>query len=411
MKRPDWRQPIVSGLWVLSLHLVFYGLWCALRIVRQIAAHGEAHWIEIVDPQDLNFAMQAGLLALLAVGWSWRREGFPGAVVALVLGVCWMLLGAWICHILVPRQSLKHYTLLYDLSNQAQTPQLRAGEFITFDNYSVMIGAIDEETGLCHNIRIYDHGEIGRDNMLSADSGFVALDYRRNLLRMKLFGGMTLTEEAIQGNRDMGNRRAMRFYFDSLTTHYQVTLSQKPTDPALFSNHHLTSTTPEILHNLDSMSLDNQALLREADSLDALAGDLPLSERTPEQMSKSNSAKVIRAIANAREGHLFKPRSEVARRTASTVSAFCILLLMLALIWRAQRWRGREVALLLVATLLLQIGFSALLGRMVSKEGEDQAVLWAFFVGPATWLMAAVVACVKPAAKKPQGRSTSASSA
>ena len=185
---------LMNFLWRYIDDLVGKGL--SVGVLLELMWYAVATTIPMALPLATLFAaiMTMGnlgenneLLAMKASGISLPRIMLP-----LIVVVFFVAIGSFFAsNNLVPYAWKKMYSILYDIRNQKQTIEFRDGVFFNgIEDMSIRVTHQDKETGLLHEVLIYDTSK--KDGTMSttiADSGYIRLSDDKKFLLVTLFNG------------------------------------------------------------------------------------------------------------------------------------------------------------------------------------------------------------------------------
>lgn len=153
-----------------------------------------------------NLGENYELLAMKSSGMSLMRIMKP-----LIILTIFMSIGSFfVVNNLVPYAYKKMYSILFDIRKQKQVMEFHDGLFFNGidENISIRPEWQDPETGLLHNVLIYDNSSAG-GNMTTtvAESGYIRLSDDKRFLLITLYNG-----ENYQHTRNSGwfNKNSMR---------------------------------------------------------------------------------------------------------------------------------------------------------------------------------------------------------
>lgn len=154
-----------------------------------------------------NLGENYELLAMKSAGMSLMRILRP-----LIAIVCLIAVGGFfIINDLVPYSNRKLFSILYDINQLKQTIEFQDGLFFNgIDNMSIRVEKQDDDTGLLHNVLIYDNRNLnGNMTTTIAESGYIRLSDDKKFLLVTLFNGETYEQTR---NSQWYNKSSLRHH-------------------------------------------------------------------------------------------------------------------------------------------------------------------------------------------------------
>lgn len=140
------------------------------------------------------------LLAMKAAGISLMRIMSPIMIISFIISI-----GAFFAaNNLVPVAYSKIYTLREDIAKTKEEIKIPTGIFYDgIDGYMLRINSRNDETGMMHDLMIYDHtSRNGNTSMTLADSGKITITPDKSSLIFDLYDGCTYQETNKMAYRD-----------------------------------------------------------------------------------------------------------------------------------------------------------------------------------------------------------------
>ena len=152
-----------------------------------------------------NLGENYELLAMKSAGMSLVRITRPLLILVSLIAIASFFIG----NNLVPYANKKMYSIIYDIRQQRQTLEFQDGLFFNgIDDMSIRVAHQDRETGLLHDVLIYDNRSAnGNMNTIVADSGYIRLSDDKRYLLVTLYNGETYEQTR---NSQWFNRSALR---------------------------------------------------------------------------------------------------------------------------------------------------------------------------------------------------------
>ncbi len=206
---------------------------------------------------------------------------------------------------LLPIANLKFQSLLWDVTQKKPAMNLRPGIFYNgIDGFSIRVRDKDEDTGLLHDVLIYDHRAAfqGDRTVLRARTGTMARSADGHYLFLTLRDGHFYDEHAPAG-QEGGKFTMMRGSFDEDQLKLDLTgLGMVRTDEELFKDHYKMLTMGQLQTAEDSLraALDQ----REEEQRMHLRNSLYLMRRTKAVDRRVPGAVLANDSALSSSGHL-----------------------------------------------------------------------------------------------------------
>lgn len=136
-----------------------------------------------------NLGESFELLAMKSSGLSLMRILKPLLVVVFLISVG----GFFVSNNLVPYANQRMYDILFDIREQRQELKFQDGVFFNgLPNMSIRVGHQDQESGLLHDVLIYDTRSRNGDMTTTiADSGYIRMSADKAYLYVTLYNGHT----------------------------------------------------------------------------------------------------------------------------------------------------------------------------------------------------------------------------
>ncbi len=152
-----------------------------------------------------NLGENYELLAMKSAGMSLVKITRPLLILVSLIAIASFFIG----NNLVPYANKKMYSIIYDIRQQRQTLEFQDGLFFNgIDDMSIRVAHQDPETGLLHDVLIYDNRSAnGNMNTIVADSGYINLSDDKRYLLVTLFNGETYEQTR---NSQWYNKSALR---------------------------------------------------------------------------------------------------------------------------------------------------------------------------------------------------------
>ncbi|WP_372750853.1 LptF/LptG family permease [Labilibaculum sp.] len=199
-----------------------------------------------------NMGENYELIAMKAAGISLQRIMKP-----LIILIIFISLGAfYFSNNIMPVASLKTSTLLYDIKKQNPELILKEGIFTNdLPKFSVKVGKIDKNTGMMHDLLIYDHREnLGNTDVTVADSGTMVTSDDKLTMNLTLYSG-NIYQEVKQKRRDK-NHPSRRIKFNVFRQNIDLPGNDlKRTNEDKFKNSYRMLNLSQLNNQEDSLTL------------------------------------------------------------------------------------------------------------------------------------------------------------
>ena len=200
-----------------------------------------------------NLGENYELIALKASGISLFRVMYP----LIVLTIFMTVFAFFFSNNVLPVANLKAKVLLYDIKQQKPELSIKEGIFTNLEGYSIKVGRIDKESGMMHDLIIYNHSQSkgSKDEVTVADSGKIIVDDSRGVTEFILYSGSVYTEEIAKGRRRK-NYPFRRVYYGEQRMRISMAKDElKRSDESVFSGSYYMLNISQLKHAKDSLSI------------------------------------------------------------------------------------------------------------------------------------------------------------
>ena len=162
----------------------------------------------------------------------------------------------------IPWSNMKFYSLLYDIKRKKPDLAIKPGYFYSdIDGYVIRISDKNEERRLMYDVQIFNHSQSrGNSDIIFADSARMATQDSGKVLQMVLYHGNRHEEFVPQQDRPLRHPYG-RTYFDSLYYKFRLTGFDLNRSEERSFRHQLTLPYPDLVHTVDSISLEQSQTL------------------------------------------------------------------------------------------------------------------------------------------------------
>ncbi|WP_430812852.1 MULTISPECIES: LptF/LptG family permease [unclassified Carboxylicivirga] len=204
------------------------------------------------------------LTAIKASGVSLLRTMKPLIYVTIITSV----LAFGFSNNVLPWANLKLYTLLWSVKQKK--PELEIKEQIFYDgidDFRIKISHKDPETGLMHNVMIYDHRDSRNpnSNVTLADSGKLQIARDNGFMKLTLLDGIRFEENVQNQKKRLSKREKQRFRQDKFKK--QVALFEmhghnfERSDEKIFSGNDRMKNLSQLQEGIDTLNLQQNELV------------------------------------------------------------------------------------------------------------------------------------------------------
>ena len=200
-----------------------------------------------------NMGENYELTAMKAAGISLQRIMKP-----LIILVILISLGAfYFSNNIMPIASLKTATLLRDIKKQNPELILKEGIFTNdMPKFSVKVGKIDKNTGMMHDLLIYDHRKnIGNTDVTVADSGTMITSEDKLTMNLTLYSGNIYQEVKQKPRKRNKNHPSRRIKFKIFRQNISLPGNDlKRTDENVYKNSYRMLNLGQLVNQEDSLT-------------------------------------------------------------------------------------------------------------------------------------------------------------
>ncbi|MBK3519600.1 LptF/LptG family permease [Carboxylicivirga marina] len=251
------------------------------------------------------------LTAIKASGVSLLRTMKPLIYVTIVISV----LAFSFSNNVLPWANLKLYTLLWSVKQKK--PELEIKEQVFYDgidDFRIKISGKDPESGLMHDVMIYDHRDSRNpnSNVTIADSGKLQIAKDNGFMKLTLFDGIRFEENVQNERKRLDSRSKQRFRKDVFKK--QVALFEmdghnlERTDEQLFSSHDRMKNLNQLRDGIDTLSTQREVVV---DEISKQTDNFYFQQRRYHQRRNKEAPKVaIDSVAPSNTDSLFLSMSD-----------------------------------------------------------------------------------------------------
>ena len=252
---------VMQFLWLYIDELVGKGL--SLGVIFEFMMWGSATLLPMVLPLATLLAsiMTLGgmgenneLLAIKSAGISLERVLRPLVFVAVAISI-----GAFfISNDLIPVAYKKIYALRDDIGRTKEVIKIPTGMFYDgIEGYMLRVNESDDETGLMHDIIVYDHTSgTGNTSLTVADSGFIRVSDDGATIIFKMYNGTSYQENNVFKSRDTTLEQNIITFDEQQMIVSRDDYSFERSDDERFGNEIMAKDLKTLTHDIDSLSTE-----------------------------------------------------------------------------------------------------------------------------------------------------------
>ena len=250
---------VMQFLWLYIDELVGKGL--SLGVIFEFMAWGSATLLPMVLPLATLLAsiMTLGgmgenneLLAIKSAGISLGRILRPLTIVAVLISI-----GAFfISNDLIPVAYKKIYALRDDIGRTKEVIKIPTGIFYDgIEGYMLRVDRNDDDTGLMHDIIVYDHTSgTGNTSLTVADSGSIRVSGDGATIIFKMYNGISYQETNSFKSRDTTLEQNIISFDEQQMIVSRDDYSFERSDDERFGNEIMAKDLKTLTHDRDSLS-------------------------------------------------------------------------------------------------------------------------------------------------------------
>ena len=252
---------VMQFLWLYIDELVGKGL--SLGVIFEFMMWGSATLLPLVLPLATLLAsiMTLGgmgenneLLAIKSAGISLERVLRPLVFVAVAISI-----GAFfISNDLIPVAYKKIYALRDDIGRTKEVIKIPTGMFYDgIEGYMLRVNESDDETGLMHDIIVYDHTSgTGNTSLTVADSGSIRVSDDGATIIFKMYNGTSYQENNVFKSRDTTLEQNIITFDEQQMIVSRDDYSFERSDDERFGNEIMAKDLKTLTHDIDSLNTE-----------------------------------------------------------------------------------------------------------------------------------------------------------
>lgn len=201
-----------------------------------------------------NLAESYELTALKSAGMSLQKVMKP-----LTITTVMMAIGAFLfANYVLPVANLKMGTLLYDITHQKPSLDIKEGVFYNgIQDFTIKVAKKDANRNILYNILIYDHSQRqGNNKVVMAREGIMKMSADENFLLITLKNGHSYEEVVSQNNQ--GYKPLTRTSFKEETIVMDMRdFKMIRTDESLFKDNYQMMNITQLTNEIDTLRKEN----------------------------------------------------------------------------------------------------------------------------------------------------------
>lgn len=233
--------------WTIILELMFYVSATLLPMALPLA-------ILLASIMTFgNLAESYELTALKSAGVSLMRVMRP-----LVITTALMAVGAFLfSNYVLPVANLKMGALLYDVTHQKPTLEIKEGVFYSgIQDFTIKAGRKDKTNNILYDLLIYDHSNrVGNNKIIVAKKADMRLSDDGNFLVMTLFDGNSYEEVFDRSSKDFKPHLRVSFKEEKLYMDMSD-FKMVRTDETLFKDNYQMLNIRQLIEQIDTLKLE-----------------------------------------------------------------------------------------------------------------------------------------------------------
>ena len=233
--------------WTIILELMFYVSATLLPMALPLA-------ILLASIMTFgNLAESYELTALKSAGVSLMRVMRP-----LVITTAFMAVGAFLfSNYILPVANLKMGALLYDVTHQKPTLEIKEGVFYNgIQDFTIKAGRKDKEKNILYDIIIYDHSaHAGNNKVIVAKKAEMHLSEDGNYLVMTLYEGNSYEEVFDRSSKDFKPHLRVSFKEEKIYMNMSD-FKMVRTDETLFKDNYQMLNIRQLMEQIDTLNIE-----------------------------------------------------------------------------------------------------------------------------------------------------------
>ncbi len=202
-----------------------------------------------------NLAESYELTALKSAGMSLQKVMKPLTITTFLMAIGAFLFANYI----LPMANLKMGTLLYDITHQKPSLDVKEGVFYKgIQDFTIKVAKKDAKNNILYNILIYDHSQRqGNNKVVIAKQGIMKMSADENFLLITLKDGHSYEEIVSQNNKGFKPLTRTNFKEETIVMDMRD-FKMIRTDESLFKDNYQMMNISQLSHEIDTLKKENK---------------------------------------------------------------------------------------------------------------------------------------------------------
>jgi lipopolysaccharide export system permease protein len=235
-----------------------------------------------------NLAESYELTALKSAGMSLQKVMKPLTITTVLMAIGAFLFANYV----LPVANLKMGTLLYDITHQKPTLDIKEGVFYSgIQDITIKVAKKDAKKNILYNILIYDHTQRqGNNKVVMAREGVMKMSADENFLLITLKNGHSYEEVVSHNNKGFKPLTRTSFKEETIVMDMRD-FKMIRTDESLFKDNYQMMNITQLSNEIDSLKSDgkqrNTSIITQVNKNFNLFSDtIPKSEIAPDSLTQ-----------------------------------------------------------------------------------------------------------------------------
>lgn len=201
-----------------------------------------------------NLAESYELTALKSAGMSLQKVMKPLTITTILMAISAFLFANYV----LPVANLKMGTLLYDITHQKPSLDIKEGVFYNgIQDFTIKVAKKDANKNILYNILIYDHSQRqGNNKVVMAKEGAMKMSDDENFLLITLKDGHSYEEVVSQNNKGFKPLTRTSFKEETIVMDMRD-FKMIRTDESLFKDNYQMMNLIQLSNEIDTLKKDN----------------------------------------------------------------------------------------------------------------------------------------------------------
>lgn len=202
-----------------------------------------------------NLAESYELTALKSAGMSLQKVMKPLTITTFLMAIGAFLFANYI----LPMANLKMGTLLYDITHQKPSLDVKEGVFYKgIQDFTIKVAKKDAKNNILYNILIYDHSQRqGNNKVVIAKQGIMKMSADENFLLITLKDGHSYEEIVSQNNKGFKPLTRTNFKEETIVMDMRD-FKMIRTDESLFKDNYQMMNISQLSNEIDTLKKENK---------------------------------------------------------------------------------------------------------------------------------------------------------